>query len=203
MQLAGWRLTLAIAGLLLASDVLLLAAAGLDEAGVRLAVRVSAREAALLFVVVFAASSLRRLWPVPATKWLLANRRYLGVGFAAAHALHLATIALFATRFPDAFQARTETYVLVVGGLVSLLIALMALTSTDRAQRALGRGWRRLHRVGGYAAWAIYLFDYLVGFTALSLHSVFAVLVVGALGLRVAAHRRASGASSARAATAG
>jgi len=40
------------------------------------------------------ASSLRRLWPTPASAWLLRNRRWLGLSFATAQATHLVAIGL-------------------------------------------------------------------------------------------------------------
>lgn len=191
MVLQGWRLTIAFVALLLFGNAALIAGLGTDEAGIRSLVRVTARVAVVLFVVVFSASSLRRFWRTPATKWLLANRRYLGVTFAVAHGLHLISLVLFMRLYPGPFYERTQVFVVVIGGLVSVLIAAMALTSSDRAQAALGKNWRRLHTVGGYGAWAIYFYDYAAGLVSPSIYTPFGVLVVGSMALRVAAHRQA------------
>lgn len=84
MVLQGWRLTVALSALMLFGNAALLAVLGVEEEGVRTFVRVTARVAVSFFVVVFSASSLRRFWRTAATKWVLANRRYLGVSFAGA-----------------------------------------------------------------------------------------------------------------------
>jgi len=70
----------------------LLAATGWTEPGVRLVIRATARTSVALFLAAFLASTLRRRWPGPATSWLLQNRRYVGLGFAVSHLLHLLAI---------------------------------------------------------------------------------------------------------------
>ena len=133
-----------------------------------------------------------------ATRWLLANRRYLGVAFAAAHGLHLCSLVLLGLTLGPRFLEETPALTLFGGGAVSALIAAMALTSSNRAQAALGKRWRLLHRVGAYSAWSIYLMDYVIGFTSLSIHTLFGVLVVGAMGLRIAAWQRSRATSMRR-----
>jgi DMSO/TMAO reductase YedYZ heme-binding membrane subunit len=190
MKLQGWNLTIGIGLILLICDALLLGVVGSDEEGVRTLVRFTARAAAAIFSLVFATSSLRRLWPNAATRWLLVNRRYLGVAFAVAHGLHLGTLVLLSMTLGPIFLEQTPALTLIGGGAVSALIAAMALTSSDRAQAVLGRRWRWLHRAGSYGAWSIYLVDYAIGFTSLSIHTLFGVLMVGAMGLRLAAWQR-------------
>ena len=190
MVLQGWRLTIVLVVLLLFGNAALMLGLGTDEAGIRALVRVTARIAVVLFVVVFGASSLRRFWRTRATKWLLANRRYLGVSFAVAHGLHLVALFLFMRLYPEPFFEGTAAFVVVVGGFVSVLVAAMALTSSDRAQAALGKNWKRLHTLGGYGAWAIYFYDYIGGLFSPSIYTPFGVLVVGVMALRMAALRR-------------
>ncbi len=190
MKLQGWNLTIGIGLILSICDALLLGVVGSDEEGVRILVRVTARTAAAIFSVVFATSSLWRLWPNAVTRWLLTNRRYLGVAFAAAHGLHLGTLVLLSMAQGPKFLDETSAVTMIGGGVVSALIAAMALTSSNRAQAALGKRWRSLHRAGGYGAWSIYLMAYVIGFTSLSIYTLFGVLLVGAMGLRIAAWRR-------------
>src|SRR5262249_9097829 len=121
----GWR----VFGLLAALDSELFAAAlwafGTDEAGLRALVRLTVRASFSNFIVVYAAAPMRRLFPSPATRWLLRNRRYLGVSFAWAHGLHALAIALLVLLLGDAFETNLAT--LVGGGLGYLLTAGMAL----------------------------------------------------------------------------
>lgn len=46
------------------------------------------------------------------------------------------------------------------GALAYAFIYLMALTSNDAAQRAMGRWWKRLHIVGLHYIWLIFLISY-------------------------------------------
>src|ERR1043165_3907195 len=85
--IVGWA-TLAVA----AGAGAVLAVAGTDGYGIRMAIRATARTSVVLFALAFAASALRRRWPNAFTTWLLRNRRQLGVSFASSHAIHLLTI---------------------------------------------------------------------------------------------------------------
>ncbi len=148
----------------------------------------------------FTASSLHRLWPAPATRWLLTNRRYIGVSFAASHALHLAALISLGLVFPDRFRAETPALVFFGGGIAYLFIAAMALTSSNRAQVWLGRRWRLLHLVGGHYIWLIFAGDYLPAAFTGPVHAFFALLVLAAIVLRQAARYGATARGPARAA---
>jgi DMSO/TMAO reductase YedYZ heme-binding membrane subunit len=149
--LNGWRLTGLLAALL---SLMVIGIVGLEDFsvdGVRTAIRATARTSLLLFLPVFAASALIRLWPNPATRWLRRNRRYLGVSFAASHALHGLAIIGFAIGDPDLFRSMTSTATLISGGIAYLAILAMAATSFDSAVRWLGpRHWRILHWCGSW-----------------------------------------------------
>jgi DMSO/TMAO reductase YedYZ heme-binding membrane subunit len=137
------------------------AALGTGEGSVRLSVRLTARIAAVLFALTFSASALLRFFPSATTRWIGAQRRYLGLAFAAVHFAHLATLGLLAAGHPDPFVADTSATTLIGGGLAYLFVALMAITSNDRAMRALGKAWPRLHKIGGWYVWLIFFQSYL------------------------------------------
>jgi hypothetical protein len=184
----GWRLVGVASALLLASQALLLAAGGTDEAGLRLAVRVSAQIAVALFLLVFVAAPARRFWQNDATRWLLRNRRYLGVTFAVAHFAHLFDILLLATLLGNAFEMNAAT--LYGGGLAYALLALMVATSFDRTAHWLGpRAWKWLHRAGLYWLWFIFMQSYTGRALEMPAYIPFAAAVWGALALRIAAWR--------------
>ena len=50
---------------------------------------------------------------------------------------------------------------LIGGGFGYVLLYAMALTSTDRAQAAMGVWWKRLHRFGIHYLWFIFAFSYI------------------------------------------
>jgi len=149
--LNGWRLTGLIAVLL---SLMVAGIVGLEDFsvdGIRTAIRATARTSLLLFLPAFAAAALTRFWPNAGTRWLRRNRRYLGVSFAASHALHGVAIIGFAVGDPDLFRNMTGTATLVSGGIAYLAILAMAATSFDSAVRWLGpRHWRILHWCGSW-----------------------------------------------------
>ena len=190
----GWR----VFGLLAALETALfasgLAAFGSDEAGLRALVRSTVRVSFVVFAFVYAAAPLRRLYPTPATRWLVRNRRFVGVSFAWAHGLHGLAIILLAQRLGDAFEVDAATA--LGGGLAYLLIAAMTLTSFDHTARWLGpRRWALLHRAGLHWLWFIFALNWTASVFVSLAYLPFAVLTGGLAGLRLAAlrARRSSG----------
>ena len=132
-----------------------------DAEGFRQLIRVTARSSFVLFLLAFTASAAVRRWPGTVTRWQLANRRQIGLGFAVSHTIHAAAIAGFAWLDPSGFHAATSPGNFVSGGLAYLFIVLMAATSFDGAVRWLGaRRWRLLHLVGLYFLWISFLITF-------------------------------------------
>ena len=187
--MSGWRVFWLLASLETALFAVACYGFGTDEAGLRALVRLTVRVSFSVFIVVYSAEPLRRLFPSPVTRWLSSNRRYLGVSFAWAHGLHALAIALLALLLGDAFEAEAAT--IVGGGLGYLLTAGMALTSFDRTARWLGpRRWALLHRAGLHWLWFIFALNWTGAAIATSLiYLPFAALTWAAAGLRLAALR--------------
>jgi sulfoxide reductase heme-binding subunit YedZ len=166
----------------------LVAAYGTGEAGIRVMIRSTARTSVLLFTAAFTASSAAQLWPRPFTRWLLRNRRYLGLSFAVSHAAHLLFIidAAVLARFLE-----VNRVALIGGGLGYVFIAAMAATSFDGAVTWLGRRrWQRLHTVGAYYIWIIFVQSYVPRALIESVAYVpSALLLIGALVVRVMARK--------------
>jgi hypothetical protein len=155
---SGWPLvayaTLVVAAIQLAVFALI----GTNEEGVRMAIRASARTSLLLFGAAFTASSLYWLAPGVFTRWLLRNRRYLGVSFAASHAIHLAAIVALAYAFDVELPMLTKVF----GGLGYVMIAAMTATSSDAAVELLGaRRWSMVHGFGARYVWLVFFLSYL------------------------------------------
>ncbi|NNM77386.1 hypothetical protein HJG53_10765 [Sphingomonas sp. ID1715] len=145
-------------GLAAASAAVLLALAvhGTGAEGWLYAARWTARLSVLIFATVFAASAMCRL-AGPVARTLMTNRRGLGLSFAAAHLVHLGAL----TRWFIVSGEEPALISIVGGGLGYALIVAMALTSTDAAQRRLGRWWKRLHLIGTWYVWLIFFQSYL------------------------------------------
>jgi len=186
--MVGWN-ALGVAAIVAA----LLAAHGLNEAGVRAAVRATARTSFLLFLAAFSASALHRLFPGRATRFLLKNRRYLGVSFAASHAFHFGGLAALASIVGDRFWKENPAPIVIGGGLGFAFIFAMAATSFDSTAAFIGpRRWRLLHTAGVHYLWAIFTFDY-VGMTLAKspAYAPLALLAAIAMALRIGARLRA------------
>lgn len=158
---------------------------GWTHDGAMAAARLTARFSFLWFVVAWSASALMRLWPGGWRSQLLYRRRAVGLGFAAAHTVHLAALLIAVLAFAEPRALTT----IVGGGIGYAFMAAMALTSNDAAVRAMGpRNWKLLHATGGYALAAIFAFSYYGRLSDKPWLAVPAlVLISGAALLRVAA----------------
>lgn len=184
----GWRLFWLLAALLTTAFAAMFVAFGSDEAGLRALVRATAQISFALFVPVYLASPLRRLWPTPAARWLLRNRRVLGVSFAWAHGLHALAIGMLVLLLGDAFES--NAFVLVFGGLTYALVAGMALTSFDRTARWLSpQRWSALHRAGIHSVWLLFMLSWTGRAASSPFYLVLALVAWGAAGVRLAALR--------------
>lgn len=189
-RLAGWSLVGWCALVLVMLMAAILATKGADEAGLRAVVRTSAQTSLVLFTTAFGASSLYAVWPTASTRWMLHNRRYIGVSFAVSHFIHLIAIVALAVRLGAKFKLDPAT--LVGGGLAYVFIAAMTATSFDRTAAWIGaRAWRRLHTAGGYYIWFIFFISYAPRAAIASLwYAPVVFILLGVIGLRVVVRLR-------------
>jgi methionine sulfoxide reductase heme-binding subunit len=157
-------------------------------AEVRAIIRVTAFTSAVPFLLAFTASPLHRLRPSTPSRWLMLNRRYLGLSVAASHFWHLVGIIALIRWFPTGEPIGTQTIVFGGGGFV--LLGLMAATSNDASQRALGRAWGWLHTLGIWVVWLDFIFTYSGPATASPFHALMTLVFAAALGLRIVAFWR-------------
>jgi sulfoxide reductase heme-binding subunit YedZ len=153
---------------------------------VRAVIRATAFTSAVAFLPAFVASALHRRRPGGASRWLIANRRYLGLSVAASHFWHLIALVTLATLSPS-FVASVPAATLVFGGAGFVLLGLMAATSNDASQRALGRAWGWLHTLGLYVLWLDFTVTYAGTAAKSPFHAVMTLAFLAALGLRAAA----------------
>jgi len=189
-KLAGWPIVGWCALVLVTLTAAILAVQGVDEAGLRSVVRTTAQTSVVLFTGAFCASALCTTWPAPLTRWMLRNRRYLGVSFAVSHFIHLIAIVALAVQLGDQFKLNPAT--LVGGGLAYVFIAAMTATSFDRTAAWLGpRTWRRLHTTGGYWIWFIFFISYAPRAAMVSAwYAPFVFVLLGVVALRVVVRLR-------------
>jgi DMSO/TMAO reductase YedYZ heme-binding membrane subunit len=157
--------------------------------GWHFAARWTARVGLPVFLAVYLASSLVRLWPAGWNRALLRDRRWWGLGFAASHTVHLVALV---TYLQISGTPRTIGS-LIPGGIAYALLFAMALTSSDAAMRALGRNWKRLHTLGIHYIWFIFFISSVgrILDPAKRLPGVIEVaLTLAALAVRLAARRK-------------
>jgi len=124
--------------------------------GVTHMISYSVRWAVPLIYLVTATSALHTLFPAPPSKWLLRNRKFIGLCFAVAMAwqgLFIFLISNFHREyyFEEIFLLRDE----IEGSTGYLFLAAMVVTSFEFGRRHLSANqWKLLHRSGVYFLWA-------------------------------------------------
>lgn len=124
-------------------------------------------------------------------RWLVLNRRYLGLAAAFAHTVHFGYVAEYVRTTSEVVEVATY----VGGGLAFGLFWLMALTSNDLAVRRLGAGWKALHRFGMHYIWFVFALTFSGGLGVDWVSTLFFLACVLALLLRLWAWRRATASS--------
>lgn len=162
------------------------AVAGTAADGTELALRTTARVSLVWFLLAFCASPAFRLWPGRLTHAWLGYRRAFGVVFGLSMSIHVGCILRLFQQFAPARPPMVTTTDFTIGIPGLVFVAAMTVTSIGALQRAVGPVvWGRLHRVGIWVVWAIFILCLLdsVG-RKRTAHAVLAYYVfIGVLGL--------------------
>ena len=155
--LNGWPLLAVLAGLVSLAMVAHMSQAELGLAeGVSSMIAYSVRWSVPWLYLAFAASSLRTLFSQEWSLWLLRNRRYIGLAFAAGFAWQLLFIAWLVIGHPDYFQEvnpASSLYVQVPG---YIALTAMTVTSFHPVRRMMRpQHWRWLHKIAIYYIWIV------------------------------------------------
>lgn len=184
----GWRLLAALTLSLIALSLWIASMRQFEVEGVRMVIRFTARSSLLLFCLAFSAAALARLWPSAGTRWLRRNRRYLGLSFAASHAIHAVVIVVFANMNPAGFAEATSAASYIFGGIGYAFILALSATSFDRTAALIGpRAWRALHLAGGYYLWFQFMVSFGKRVPAMPLYTAFLVPLLAVMALRLIA----------------
>ncbi|QND70283.1 ferric reductase-like transmembrane domain-containing protein [Tardiphaga robiniae] len=184
----GWRLLAVLTLVLTALSIWIAGMRGFEVDGVRMVIRFTARSSLLFFALAFAASALAMLWPTSGTRWLRRNRRYLGLTFAASHAIHAIAIGCFAAMAPVDYAAATTPASYIFGGIGYAFIIAMAATSFDRTAAAVGpRAWRILHTTGIYYLWFQFMVSFGMRIPQMPNYTWFLMPLIVVMALRIAA----------------
>ena len=183
----GWSLTGLLSLTISLMAFAIAAAHQFDVDGVRAVIRATARTSLVLFCLAFSATAVHAFWPSGWTRWQRRNRRYLGVAFAASHAVHALAILSLSLVAPPLFRAAVTPPMLIFGGIGYAFILLMVATSFDRTARMLGpRAWRALHLTGATYLWLAFLNGFLSRVGADPLYWLPVALLIAIMSLRIA-----------------
>ena len=183
---SGWRLTGIISVLLLGNVLITLLVNDInDKETVSILIRSTAKLSFLLFMMAFVASSLHYYIKNSLTRWLLKNRRYIGVSFAISHYLHLGTLILMTLHIDfNVFEER-GLFKTAFGAVAYAFITVMTITSFDSTRNLFGaKNWKRIHTIGGYLLWVIFAKSYILEMTN-PLRVIFALIAVTVLSSRI------------------
>ena len=179
--IVGWA-ALAVAAMI----AVIIGVVGIGEDGIRMLIRATARTSVALFGAAFVASALHRARPGAVTRWLVANRRYVGVSFAVSHFAHLGALVALAHWSVGGMAAAAKPTTLVLGGIGYVFIAAMVATSFDRTAAWLGaRRWSTLHTTGMYWLWFIFFATFAPKAPTSPLYAVITLGLLATLALRI------------------
>lgn len=177
--------TLAVAG---GASAAWLVTAGVSETSLSAVLRGTAHAGLLLYLTIFIARPLGVLHRSPVSRWLLSNRRYLGIAFATVMLVHLVLILWL--RYGVTGQG-IQPLTVIVGIVAYAFIVAMLVTSWDATTRALGpRRWKRLHHAGLFwigLPFAATIADALSAGERPALYGVLTALIVIAVVIRLMA----------------
>lgn len=144
----NWTVFFAAAGITAAASIGFLLLAGSTIENLLITLRLSARLAFVVLLVIFIARPLQQIFRSAFTAKLLRQRRLLGVAFAGIHFAHLGLI-FYRMKVDDSFSFDLAES---LGGMfIYTIIFLMFATSFNATARMLGpKNWRILHKVGLY-----------------------------------------------------
>lgn len=189
-RLGGWTLFSLLAATVTTLAIAILALHPVRVEAVRLVIRVTAYTSFVPFVAAFVASSAVALAPSRLTRWLLRERRTLGLSFAFSHLVHLVAIVAYGAMNPQFWPSRGIA-MNVPGAIAYLFIALMTATSFHAVSRHLGAGaWKRLHTTGMWVVATLFALAFLSRTASTSgVYAVPLVVLAAAVAVRVAGKR--------------
>jgi hypothetical protein len=172
----------------------------MNEAGLRIALHLTARITFAFFVCVFTGNALRDLWPGRLSLWLSRNRDWFLVAMAASHTFHLAAIIAF---FQVVGWSKLQIVTLLGGGFVYLLFYALAATAIMRLRgdgHTFMAGSPKLEAAALYLIWIIFALAFVPRIVSgWPIYSILAVTALAALVIRIAClvrHKRAVAAAA-------
>ena len=164
--LNGWSLFGLVVALMCIAAAIAMTRVDLSSPlGISAMIQFTVRLAVPWLFIAFAASSLGIVWPGAFSRWLLRNRRIIGLCFAAGMAWQLAFILWMVIGFWDYYVAEAYSYFDLAEQLPGYLVLVAMVATSFRFGRSklTPRQWKILHTGGIYflwgVAWSTYWFE--------------------------------------------
>lgn len=194
--LNGWSFFFLVAALTLAAILIGLTTIGFatPEAAVEM-IRLSVQLASPWVFLAFIASPLNQLAPSEFANWLLRNRRYLGLSFAAGFGWQAAFIGVMLARHNTYYWEELHNdHDLFLRMISYVFLTAMTVTSFFPVRRRMRREhWRYLHLAGIWYFWAAIWVSYAgqaASAGARTIDLIYTTLGLLALSLRLVAYQR-------------
>lgn len=162
----GWNLWLLITVPISIAVVIAMSRIDLAQAeNVSSMIQFTVRCAVPLVYVVFAASALQVLFPSPFGRWLLRNRKYVGLSFAVAMGWQLLFILWLVGIHTEHYVEQVYLLSDAIEGVAgyTFLLAMVLTSFKFGRSRLSAKQWKLLHRTAIYYiwayAWSVYWFD--------------------------------------------
>jgi DMSO/TMAO reductase YedYZ heme-binding membrane subunit len=198
-SMTGPRLLTLISIAIAAMCAVIVAVMGPGPDAAHAVVRWTARTSFVLFALAYVARPALELWPSPVTRAIMARRKWIGLGFALSHLMHLLGIIAIAWPDPAAF-VRSQDPTILVAVATFIAVFAMAITSIDAVRRRMSRrAWTGLHKTGIHLAWVPFATTYILAAMGSPGYIAPAVLVIAIAIVRAAAWIRGRRRASARA----
>ena len=143
-------------------SALFLIIGGFSEHSLNQMLTITLRFSFLYFIVAFAASSIVFFYKSKFSRWLIRNRRYIGIAFGIAFSMHFLGIGMKAWLYPDPFVDGLHYHRVLRGGTMLGTVLLLTMTSSDYVVRRVSPIlWKSVHVMGSfyifYRFWQNYL----------------------------------------------
>ncbi len=156
-----------------------------SEAAMRSRVRIASRTAFFFFILPFWAGPLWKVWKHDFSKFLMQNRRYLGIAAAFSQTVFIGLVAWTYSNIPRPLDEILALREMIIGYSGMVTYWVLAFTSNDTSAKFLGKNWKILHMVGLYYLWYIYINSYAPGLHRVPEHILPLAFLVGGFALRM------------------
>ncbi|MEM7594378.1 MAG: hypothetical protein AAF383_23195 [Cyanobacteria bacterium P01_A01_bin.83] len=154
-----WNIVYTAVAISAVLTVVILTMCGVQKQGIINWLDATGRAGMITFTAAFIASPLHQLVPSSFSKWLLKNRRFLGIGFGFQHLIfHLPAVIWFLV------IAKVPIDAIVTGGIGFIFVIPMLVTSFNVPAKWIGaRNWKIMHTTGMFYLMYVFIISFYPG----------------------------------------